>query len=392
MIKDAKPYSVSQIFTRDLKWFYQIPIYQRAYTWGVKEWTTLFNDIDENDSGYFLGSIICVNNSSSTISQKVTFQVIDGQQRITSLSILLLALYNKIMSTGGSFTESQQDSLKDIKKEIVSITNDDDEIYSARLSLQIQDSNNNDYIALLSENKLLEEASKPKNAGNRRIYRAYKTFLGLIDNYIEGEEKPIKALFSLAKKVNGAVMVFIEVDTNKDAYMLFESLNNRGIPLSAIDLIKNYLISIADDRHNRSTAEKVYRQWERTVSYLGEDYSIQERFLRQYYNAFREELNKTYRSDDTVAFPLGYLATKSTMLDIYEKMIKDDYESFLNELEEKAKIYAMYECDVINNIGDNFKGLLVFYNRVDIKSATILELTKDSTASLCYDSYRRRLS
>lgn len=51
----------------------------------------------------------------------------------------------------------------------------------------------------------------------------------------------------------------------------------------------------------------------------------------------------------------------------------------------------MYECDVINNIGDNFKGLLVFYNRVDIKSATILELTKDSTASLCYDSYRRRL-
>ena len=60
----------------------------------------------------------------------------------------------------------------------------------------------------------------------------------------ELENERIKALFDLTRKFNSAILVSIEVETNKDAYMLFESLNNRGIPLSAIDLIKNLLISI----------------------------------------------------------------------------------------------------------------------------------------------------
>ena len=77
-------------------------------------------------------------------------------------------------------------------------------------------------------------------------------------------KKKIDILFNLVKKFNSAVLVSIEVETNKDAYMLFESLNNRGVPLSAIDLIKNLLISISDQD---GKAEECYSKWKQIISY-----------------------------------------------------------------------------------------------------------------------------
>lgn len=342
MIKNAEPFPITRIFTREAKWFYKIPMYQRAYTWGKNEWTTLFTDLVENDIGYFLGSIICVNVSHSTNDRRTDLQLIDGQQRLTSLSILLLAIYSKLKSYKDTLNENQLDKLKDIKKELVILTDEDEDNYEPRLTPQIQDSNLTDYLYLLSCEGLIDKREYPKNVGNRRILKAYKCFKDSIENYIENEDKPVKKLIELSNTVNNAVLVFIEVDSNKDAYMLFESLNNRGIPLSAIDLIKNYLVSIADDRTSSKSAEKAYNQWERIISNLGEEYSVQERFLRQYYNCFREELNSIYRKDDDSSlYPIGYLATKSTMLDIYEKLIKYDYKSLLNDLEIKAKYYSV---------------------------------------------------
>ena len=86
----------------------------------------------------------------------------------------------------------------------------------------------------------------------------------------------------MVRRFNSAVLVSIEVETNKDAYMLFESLNNRGVPLSAIDLIKNLLISISD---RDGKAEECYTIWKKIISYLSDDYGVQERFFRQFYNA-----------------------------------------------------------------------------------------------------------
>ena len=60
MIKHTDPYKVSQIFSNEKTIIYKIPKYQREYTWGQKEWGLLFNDIIENDYGYFLSSIIYV--------------------------------------------------------------------------------------------------------------------------------------------------------------------------------------------------------------------------------------------------------------------------------------------------------------------------------------------
>lgn len=348
MIRHTSPYRVSEIFTDKKDIFYYIPKYQREYTWGQREWNLLFNDIIENDNGYFLGSIICVDTSLSAM-QDVKLEVIDGQQRITSLSILLIALYEKINSYKDGFDEDQITDLNNIKRELIIRKNGESK---SRLTPQIQNNNKDDYFSLLCEKKLLSGFDKKSNAGNRRIYKAYNYFSSMIDKYIEEEKiedenlSVIKKLFEIVFKFNSAILVSIEVETHKDAYMLFESLNNRGIPLSAIDLIKNILISISDEKNK---SEECYNKWKKILSYLSDEYSVQERFFRQYYNAYREELNKGFPSEGKTKYYLGYLATKTTLLDIYEKLVKHDYEKFLDDIEEKAQTYSI----IINNSNDD---------------------------------------
>ena len=90
---NVNKYPVSQVFDPDSKVIFEIPKYQREYTWGSREWETLFDDLTENDDGYFLGSIICINSATDTINAP-KFEVVDGQQRLTTLSLFLAALYN----------------------------------------------------------------------------------------------------------------------------------------------------------------------------------------------------------------------------------------------------------------------------------------------------------
>ena len=67
---NVNKYPVSQVFDPDSKVIFEIPKYQREYTWGSREWEALFDDLTENDDGYFLGSIICINSATDTINAR----------------------------------------------------------------------------------------------------------------------------------------------------------------------------------------------------------------------------------------------------------------------------------------------------------------------------------
>ena len=267
MIKDCKPYELKVILGHDKKAFYDIPKYQREYTWGMSEWDALFDDLVDNSKGYFLGTIICVNKSISTF-EETRLSVIDGQQRLTSLTLLLLAIYKELEKHKDSFKETEADKFRDLKKEIV-VLNDDEEPVS-RIVPQAQGNNLADFQYLLYDNGLLNDYPSVKFRQRRKIYKAFKFFQEQVANYIEEEKQADSSkddktiLFDFLKKVNGALMVYIEVDSNQDAYMLFESLNNRGVPLSAIDLIKNLVISKSEED---GLTDKIYSQWEIILNY-----------------------------------------------------------------------------------------------------------------------------
>jgi hypothetical protein len=136
------------------------------------------------------------------------------------------------------------------------------------------------------------------------------------------------------------MVVKIEVSSHADAYVLFESLNNRGTPLTAIDLMKNLIMAKAEGAG--LSTDDCFEQWRRLLDDLSDNYQTQERFFRQYYNAFRNILNVPFVKDEDkrTKYPLGVVATKSNMLSIYEKIIKRDLSGFLDEITRCGAIYS----------------------------------------------------
>lgn len=131
----------------------------------------------------------------------------------------------------------------------------------------------------------------------------------------------------------------MEVSSHSDAYVLFESLNNRGTPLTAIDLMKNLIMARAENNH--LTTDDCFNRWQQLLMYLSDDYETQERFFRQYYNAFKRALNDPFRSDnDRKKNPLGVVATKSNLLNIFEKLINNDLNSFLTDILKCGRYYS----------------------------------------------------
>ncbi len=111
MIKTVDQTTVAEIFSINNDKIYKIPKYQREYTWGINDWDALFNDITDNDFGYFLGSYICVNNGSLN---GTILEVIDGQQRFSTLMLLLTALYDKLSEHKAEMDDDDRNDLANL--------------------------------------------------------------------------------------------------------------------------------------------------------------------------------------------------------------------------------------------------------------------------------------
>lgn len=330
---NVNKYPLSQILDPESKVIYEIPKYQREYTWGTREWEAIFEDLIDNDDGYFLGSIICINSTTDFINSP-KFEVVDGQQRLTTISLFLAALYVTLNDVYQELDEEQQADVLQLKRKLVLKKTSAD----IRVIPQSQNSNCDDYLGLLAEKKIIPPRVTPKFAGNRRIHKGYYYFKKRIDAYIAESENRTTAMFQIMDKINSAILVMIEVSNHADAYTLFESLNNRGTPLTAVDLIKNLLLSRLDIKES-GNIDYYFSRWKEILDNLGDDYSTQERFFRQNYNAFRRFLNEPFSKDDR-KYPLGTIATRSTMLDIYERLVTNDPKAFLDEISENSEIYS----------------------------------------------------
>ena len=312
----------------------QIPKYQREYTWGQYQWKDLYDDICENDNGYFIGSIICIDNSSDAFQTK-ELEVVDGQQRLTTLCLLLTAIYNRLKIHKDELDEDDEDELPALRKSIICKGASNGLI----LCPQIQNHNQADFNVVMYENGLLKSAKREKNWGNRKIAKCYKYFLQRLDQDIEESGDAVKTLLEIKSKVSKAVLVKIEVGSHAEAYTLFESLNNRGTPLTAIDLMKNLILARAE--RSGMTCDDCFEDWQTLLGYLTDDYSTQERFFRQYYNAFKNRLNEPFRTDgQRKKDPLGYIATRSNLLSIFEELISRDLSGFMSDILVCGEIYS----------------------------------------------------
>ena len=335
MIQNVNKYHIYEILSSDGNFYYTIPKYQREYTWSYREWEALYDDISENNDEYFIGSIICIP-LGDTI--KPFLEVIDGQQRLTTISLLLTAIYTRLKERKEYLSEDDEDVLPSLRKSLKS-KNSPNEM---KLVPQVQNFNKDDFDHLMNEVGL-RKASAPKHPyyPTRKIMRCYNYFLKRIDKEMENLDVENAVEFLLGKfgKVKQAMVVKIEVSTHSDAYVLFESLNNRGTPLTAIDLMKNLIMARAES--NNLTIDDCFNRWQILLGSLSDDYGIQERFFRQYYNAFKHRLNEPFQNDkDRKKDPLGVVATRSNLLNIFESLINKDLPSFLDDILRCGQIYS----------------------------------------------------
>jgi uncharacterized protein with ParB-like and HNH nuclease domain len=380
LIQAASMYQISDILNADKSVKYIIPKYQREYVWGKDNWESLMNDLMENDKGHFLGSIICINQASDALAT-IPLEVVDGQQRLTTLSILFSAIYERLKkenSTDDDFIATRSN----LKYRLIQKSNRNE----LKLELSYQNSNYYDYVYILSELGLAKVTKKVLNIGNRRIYKAFQFFKKKLES-IEFEK-----VMKFLDKINSSVLVKIEVNNHSDAYVLFESLNNRGIPLSAIDLIKNKFLSTVE-KQNVMKVDEAFEEWTGIIENLP-DYVTQERFLRHYYNAFRHKYSDMSNGANR--------ATKSNLIKVYEGLINYNVKNIFDELIEKSRIYNtliqpdedqnIYFKDLTNlmHIGaaPAYTFLLYLFSEHSEKS----ELLKKSIALLCKYFVRRSIT
>ncbi|GAB2722756.1 DUF262 domain-containing protein [Arthrobacter bambusae] len=326
MIDSVNAYAVSALLGVDHKIVYIIPPYQREYTWQKAHWEELIDDILSAPEGYFLGSIICINQQKDAASV-AHLELVDGQQRMTTLSILLAALYASLSEHREDFDDEDHATLINLKRKLVLREPDG----YPRLTPQLQNNNHDDYLAVLAEAGLLKtKRTKPAYLGHRKVMRAFKYFREQISRRLTLGEPAHIQLLRMIELVSAAVLVKIEVKTHSDAYVLFESLNNRGAQLTPIDLIKNKLLATTHGKDKEAVAE-VFEAWREVIELLGDDYAMQERFFRQYYNAFKEELSPIINEP---------VATKSNLIKIYEKLIEQGHQEFVEKLGAAAGLYS----------------------------------------------------
>lgn len=330
LISHASDQPLHQLFSPDSLVSYEIPRYQREYSWGKNNWDELFDDIFESDqgTGHFLGTIISLSRTTPNVNEPV-YELIDGQQRVTTLSLLMCGLYSLLREHRDQMVDEQLAAFINLKSQLV-LRNSD----APRLKLQQQNSNDADYRFLLHSVGLLDHAKKPKNFGNRQISRSFRHLVDKIRRSYDEASSSNAALplvdycFSLLERVKQTTIVNIVVESHSNAFLLFESLNNRGMPLTPVDIMKNALL--AEASRTGYSEDKAFDRWQELLTDLGDNYAVQERFLRQYFNAFRADL---------VAGGSTQIATKSNLVRLYEQAMKSNVDEFLKRVLLAGSVY-----------------------------------------------------
>ena len=259
---DARKGNIYEILNGNKQFL--IPVYQRYYSWDIEQCKRLWNDIVEMQKkgkvGHFVGSIVNIaEHAMPTGVQK--YMIIDGQQRMTTLSLLLLALRDYAINNPEDTTINARriDNML-LKNEYES----GDERYKLLLT-----ETDRDILMRLVEEKPIPDDTRSKLLDN------YKFFAGKI---ADKELQPAEVYESIGKLQIVNITLDRSVD---DAQAIFESLNSTGKELSESDLIRNYVLMGLEPTEQTYVYEHLWRPMELLFVYETQD-SVMDRFFRDY--------------------------------------------------------------------------------------------------------------
>lgn len=284
--------TLNEFLTRQIKM--NIPIYQRKYNWSLDECKQLFEDIlsigkDETRKSYFIGSIVVKKDSEELLDPLAEVTLIDGQQRITTLTLIYCVLCNYYKNIDERLCHNIYGNYL--------VNHDLDE--TNKLHLTKNDNESLKYIInSISTDK--EFKLTPDNSIN--IYNNYEFFRNQING--ENVETVIKGLKKL-------IFISVVLDQEDNPQLIFESLNSTGLELNKNDLIRNYILMGLDTKHQNELYENYWYEIEQEFKNNGWFF---DEFIRYYlsfesgrlpkradvYKEFKNHANSFENIDDLV--------------------------------------------------------------------------------------------
>ena len=372
----ADSLTVRQLFAQDRR--YLVPLFQRPYVWDQEgQWQPLWDDLikvaDRRTDGrtskpHFLGAVV-LDQLRTTVSSFDARQIIDGQQRLTTLQILLAALRDLARHLGSSDLERAFEKL---------IRNDDPLNKDPDAVFKVWPTNVDRQqfreVITASSREAVESLcnGSPDGQTGARLAQAYLFFYRMAHEWLGNgnlEERLERLKVLLLTLHESFQLVVIDLDESDNAQVIFESLNARGTPLLPADLVKNHLFHIAEDRGQ--DIESLYETYWRP-------FDVERRFWRV---EIRQGRLKRPRLDIFLQHYLTLKTGEEVLTDHLYNTFKEsagkspDAGVELRSLRDYSLVYrSFYEQDTESREG-------VFFDRLDVMETTtvvplLLELFK----------------
>ena len=254
---DSDAQSIGELFRKPF--FYRVPVYQRDFSWTSEEVDILWEDVTsallDGRNDYFLGAIVL-----SPGSDEKAREIVDGQQRLVAISMILAAIANEWQSKGDN--KRADGVLRDF------LGSEDRRTGEVVAKLTLNETNNSVYQKLVLRGEKLTAAEKKAwPLSNKLLDAAFsriKTKVQAWMSEVDGAESRLLDLEDfLADSTN---VILIEVGDESDAFVIFETLNDRGLELAVSDLVKNYLFSLAG-----ANIERFKKLWSEISLLLGSE-------------------------------------------------------------------------------------------------------------------------
>lgn len=366
----AEPKTKQEILTK--KKAFMIPRFQREFTWEKEHIDVLWDDLLENlilkDSSlkiteYFLGSLVLIDNDDDPKQDKRI--VVDGQQRLTIITILLSALYDSFLIAG----EEKLANL--VFQYIITQDNNGDDV------TLLETESPKPFFQLRIQQKEKDVSQEPNTIEEKKLYFAYNLLRSKLEkkNLAEDIKKRFGQVFDYVEilkiirdQLLNCKVVYVSVKSMKDAYMIFEVLNAKGEPLSVVDLIKNTLFSKLTDEQPLDKASNSWKKIKNNIEQQGDIDSFYRHFWLSNYH---------------------FITEKKLYQDFTEKIgkTKKEYSSFLKKLEKSSEIYKKILLPNKND-WNTVEKLDIYYS---LKAFEIFETTQVRTLLLAlFDIYQNK--
>src|SRR6266508_1009681 len=269
---DSNVHSIGEVLRRPI--FYKVPVYQRDFAWTYEEIDILWEDITSavlsGRNEYFLGAIVV-----SPSDDDKTREIVDGQQRLAVLSMMFAAIADEWKTNNDNkradgvfrdFLGSENRRTGDLSTKI-SLNETNDPIYQG---------------VVLKGQGVTVTARKSWPLSNRLLDDTFTRIKNKLHNWVREVGDVSARLLDLEDFLAGNTnVILIEVGDEADAFVLFETLNDRGLELAVSDLVKNYLFSLAG-----GNIERFKKLWIEIIVLVGSENLTS--FLRHFWNSEHE--------------------------------------------------------------------------------------------------------